>query len=113
MTSAELNKLQIEVREHKTKGHSSNITLKISQVERLLTAAQSALPQAEIVHFDIAAEVRREEVQQRNYENRWANYARKIRFEKQEQERQQLRKNRREALIAKWKTYAGNQKLGT
>lgn len=111
MTSEELNKLEQQLRQHKDSGQTSNITLKVAQVERLVHAAREGLSKADILDFNIAAEIRKEEPQERRYQQRWADAARQEKFEKVARDRLERRKRRREELLTKWKTYAGSQKL--
>lgn len=114
MTNEDLNKLEQHLRQHKERGQSSNVTLKINQLEDLIKAARVGLEKADVVDFNIAAQIRREDVQERRYSQRWADAARQERFEKEAsdrlQKRRQRREERRQDLLSKWKTYAGYQK---
>lgn len=109
MTQEELKRIEDQVRDHKAKGQSSNITLKVIQVERLISAAYEALPKADVVDFDLKAETNKG-VNEGRFRQKWSNANRQYKIEKEYIERKDLRQQRREEMLLKWKTFAGYQK---
>lgn len=121
MTEEDLFKLETLVREHKQRGMSSNITLKINQVEALLNAAREGLPDDNVIDLDIRAQARLKDLQQnkneRRYLKRWSNAQQLFKVQKEildqrkarlEARKQQKLKNIEEKWTA-YKSYVGNQ----
>lgn len=110
MTEQELQAFEQMVREHKCNGASSNITVKVSQLERLIAVARKTKHEAEIFQFNVAAEIRKDEKSDWRYKQRWASYVKQQKLQKELLDKRKLREQRREKLIARWKSYAGSQK---
>lgn len=112
MTKEELERLEDAVRQHKAKGASSNIVLKLNQVETLLRAARSGLPTADVFEFNIAAEFKKQKMDatDKRYIVQWADAKRQYKLQKDYLDRKKQREQRREKLISKWKTFAGYER---
>lgn len=112
MTKDDLRRIEEQVKQHKEKGSSSNITLKVNLIESLLAAVREGLPSADVYEFNIAAEIKtnKGDLSERRYVNRWQNASRQFKIEREYLNRLEKRKLRREQLLTKWKNYAGYQK---
>lgn len=110
MTEQELNDLEQVIRDHKNKSQTSNVVMKLAQVERLIELARNGLKTAEVIAFDVAAQVRRNEQTDWRYQKRWSNHAAREKLVKAHFEKVELRNRKREHLLTKWKNFAGYQK---
>lgn len=124
MTEEDLLKLEMQVRDHKARGMSSNITLKVNQVEELLSAVRETQT-GNVIDFDIRAQARANDQHQnqaeRKFIQRWATAAQLFKTSKeilqQRNARLEARKlQKQKNLDQKWEAYknfVGNQNQKT
>lgn len=110
MTQDDLKRIEEQVRQHKEKGQSSNITLKVNLVESLLQAVRDGLPKAEVFNISAEFQSKKTGVPERKHVEKWASEQRKRRLEKKYHAIQDEKKLRQEKLLSKWKTFTGSLK---
>lgn len=122
MTEETLLRLETQVRDHKARGMSSNITVKVNQLEGLINYVRELQAEgSNVIDFDIRAEAKARDQHQdqaeRKFIQRWATAAQLFKTSKeilqQRKARLEARKQQKEKLHEKWTNYkasVGDQK---